>query len=140
MKYSYSEEARKRHGQLVCDSETGDCFRASMSYLFGVPNSEDLPNDHTLAYLGWAEFLHPFGLSIEWQPKSCWKSGLWIASVPSKNFKNRSHAIVMKHDKVEFDPSPFRRYHRGYSLLGTNLVSGGYCIIATDPARLGVLQ
>lgn len=134
-----SDSIRERHGQLISDSEIGDCFRACMSYLLDVPNSDDLPNDHTShPVLAWWSALWPFGLTIRWDATACWVNGLWIASVPSKNYPDRTHAIVMKNHNVEFDPSPHRRYHKGWSLLGKDLVVGGYSIGVHDSRLLGV--
>lgn len=130
---------RERHGQLISDSEVGDCFRACMSYLLGVPNSESLPNDHnTHPAVAWWQILWPLGVSIRWNAEACWVDGLWIASVPSKNYDDRFHAIVMRNHSVEFDPSPKRRYHKGWSLLGKDLVQGGYSLYVHDPRMLGV--
>lgn len=132
-------DARERHGQLISDSEVGDCLRACMSYLLGIPNSNDLPNNHEdHPILAWWTVLWPLGLTLRWDASACWVSGLWIASVPSKNYDDRFHAIVMRDHKVEFDPSPLRRYHAGWSLLGKDLVRGGYSLYVHDPSLLGV--
>lgn len=134
-----ASELRERHGQLISDSEIGDCFRASMSYLLGIPNSNDLPNDHTThPAVAWWRVLWPFGLTLRWDSSACWVQGLWIASVPSKNYEGEFHAIVMRDTNVEFDPSPKRRYHRGWSLLGKDLVWGGYSLSVHDPRLLGI--
>lgn len=133
-----ADAVRERHGQLIVDRDVGDCMRACMSYLLDVPNSDDLPNEHRMQVLAWREWLWPFGLTIRWDHKACWVDGLWIASVPSKNIPDRTHAIVMRDRQVEFDPSPRRRYHKGYSLLGTGLVLGGYALGVHDPSLLGV--
>ena len=129
---------RDKHGQIHVDSETGDCFRASMSYLLGVPNSPDLPNDHSEPgrFLGWQEWLRPFGLELEWDAKRIWREGLWILSVQSKNMPGKTHAIVMRGNRVEFDPSPHRRYRRGRRLLGDKAVVGGYYLVVSDPRAL----
>lgn len=134
-----TDPVRERHGQLLSDSEVGDCFRACMSYLLCIPNSDDLPNDHTThPVLAWWSLLWDLGLTIRWDATACWVSGLWIASVPSKNYPDRTHAIVMRDHKVEFDPSPLRRYHKGWSLLGKDVVIGGYSLYVHEPRRLGV--
>lgn len=130
---------RVRHGQLVVDSEIGDCFRACMSYLLDIPNSDALPNEHDPhPAIAWWSALWDLGLTLRWDASACWVDGLWIASVPSKNMKERTHAIVMRNTNVEFDPSPLRRYHKGWSLLGKDVVLGGYSLYVHDPSMLGV--
>lgn len=134
-----TDPVRERHGQLVSDCKVGDCFRASMSYLLNIPNSHDLPNhDEEHPFISWWRLLWPLGLTLSYDTNAFWHTGLWIASVPSKNCPGATHAIVMRDCKVEFDPSSKRRYHRGWSLLGKGLVRGGYSLRVHDSRMLGV--
>lgn len=130
---------RDRHGQLVVSSENGDCFRACMSVLLGVPNGDHLPNEHGPGWwAAWWEFLWDLGLAVSNSHAKgpVWKSHPWIASVRSKNFGERTHAIVMDGHKVLFDPSPLRRYHAGWSLLGKDVVLAGTWLEVADATRL----
>lgn len=135
---------RDRHGQLVSGPEVGDCFRACMSVLLGVPNGDHLPT-LTLAnangdwWIEWWKFLWNMGLELSHgNPKGpIWRAGMWIASVPSKNFDGKSHAIVMHDtDQVLFDPSPKRRYHAGHRLSGRDLIIDGTHVGVADARYL----
>lgn len=137
---------RQRHGQRISSSTTGDCFRASMSVILDVPNGDHLPtNDGSEGggwWFDWHYFLWDMGLAIQNASAKgpIWKSHRWVASVPSKNFEGCTHAIVMEGHKVLFDPSPLRRYHAGWSLLGADVVVGGYWLEVADVRRLPALQ
>lgn len=131
---------RGLHGQLVVDSEVGDCFRACMSVLLDVPNGDHLPNEHGRDWwVRWQHFLDPMGLALDTATARgpIWKHHPWIASVPSKNMADRTHAIVMHHGGVvRFDPSPRRRYHTRRSLLGADVVLSGTWLEVDDASRL----
>lgn len=137
-----SVEFRERHGQLDVSRETGDCFRASMSVILDVPNGDHLPTNDGSGdsswWFDWYYFLWDFGLAIQNASARgpIWKSHRWVASVISKNYDECTHAIVMDGDKVLFDPSPRRRYHAGWSLLGDDVVVGGYWLEVADVNRL----
>lgn len=135
---------RARHGQLVCDREHGDCFRAAMSVLLDLPNGDRLPGiDETGAYWhGWRGLLAQFGIAIgvDNAKGPIWKQHKWIASVPSKNFDGATHAIVMRGHRVYFDPSPRRRYHAGWSLLGKDVVLAGYWLEVADVTLFPLLD
>lgn len=136
---------RERHGQHISDRLTGDCFRASMSVILDVPNGDHLPTQDGSAdgswWSDWHYFLYDLGLAIQHSSAKgpIWKQHRWIASVPSKNHKECTHAIVMEGHKVLFDPSPNRRYHAGWSLLGLDCVVGGYWLEVADVRRLDAL-
>lgn len=131
---------RARHGQHVSDATLGDCFRASMSVLLDVPNGDHLPHlDHPDGWwLAWWRLLHDLGLEVHYDDADgpIWQNGRWIASVASRNFEGATHAIVMDGHQVLFDPSPRRRYHAGWSLLGQGAVLGGYRLQVCDARRL----
>lgn len=135
---------RERHGQRVVDRDVGDCFRACMSVLLDLPNGDHLPTLTTENMNGrwmaeWRAFLAGFGLAVlSSHPKGpIWKSHPWIASVPSKNIGDRTHAIVVDgRHKVMFDPSPRRRYRAGTGLLSTDLVLEGTWIEMADASKL----
>lgn len=140
-----SKVSRDRHGQHDSSRETGDCFRASMSVILDVPNGPHLPTNDggtgTHWWIAWHNFLWPLGLAIQNSHAKgpIWKSHRWIASVRSKNFEDCTHAIVMDGHQVLFDPSPKRRYHAGWSLLGEDCVVGGYWLEVADVCRLDAL-
>ena len=76
----------RRNKQLVFDAVKGDCFRACLTSLLGVPNDPRLPDTTSPDWLGrWSRLLHQFGLAVRYEKESCWRSGYWIASVPSLN-------------------------------------------------------
>lgn len=124
--------------QLRVDVNVGDCFRACMCSILEIPNDDRLPNvDDPMWMFRWNDLLEPYGIRLEWDRDRIWRDGYWIASVPSKNMSApTTHAIVMKDSKVAHDPSPNRRYHKGYRMLGAGLVCGGYYLVVDDPARL----
>lgn len=132
---------RARHGQRVSSATVGDCFRASMSVLLGVPNGDHLPNTHDSRWMfRWWEFLGDFGLAMNNSHSKgpIWKNHPWIASVPSKNHAGCTHAIVVDgRARVLFDPSPKKRYRPRMLLLGADLVLGGTWIEVADARKLG---
>lgn len=131
---------RDLHGQLVVDSGSGDCLRAAMSYVLGVPNGDYMPNPHKESewYFEWQRFFEPLGISIMYSHSRgpIWKEHCWIASVISKNITGCTHAIVMRGTQVEFDPSPKRRYRRMAHLLGKEIVIGGHWLEVADATKL----
>lgn len=133
--------SRERHGQQIFDKTgvDGDCFRACMSVLLDVPNGEHLPHGivENTWWSDWHYFLWDLGLAVmAGNPEGpIWKSHPWIATVPSKNIVG-THAIVMDHAKVLFDPSTHRRYRAGTYLSGKNVVLGGTWIEVSDASKL----
>ena len=130
----------KKNKQRIFNKKTGDCFRACVSSLLGIENRDGLPHiDKPTWFSDWRKFLLPYGLALNFEAKACWRSGYWIASVKSKNFPKGTHAIVMHSHKVWHDPSTHKRYRTGTSLLGKNLIVGGYFLEVVDPSKLGNL-
>ena len=126
----------KKNRQLVVDKEKGDCFRACLTSILEIPNDKKLPNCDDASWLTkWMQLLYPYGLSLAFEAKACWRSGYWIASVKSKNYKDTTHAVVMFQSKVAFDPSTKKKYKIGESLLGKEVVSGGYYLEVLNPAK-----
>lgn len=120
------DELKFKNKQLVCDPVNGDCFRACMTSILGIPNSPDLP-DGGDGWIGkWYTFLYQRGLTIQYDETKIWREGFWIASVPSKNFEKCTHSIIMLGQEVYFDPSPKDTYKTGENLLGKNIVLGGW--------------
>lgn len=126
------------HGQRIVSAGNGDCFRASMSYVLGVPNGDHLPHTTESDWLlVWMRFLGWMGLELahDFADGPIWRNQ-WIASVPSKNIEGATHAIVMDNHRVAFDPSPNRRYRRRRSLIGTGIVLGGTWLEVRDARKL----
>jgi hypothetical protein len=129
----------RKNMQLISDAGSGDCFRACLTSILGIPNDPDLPNvDQPDWFLRWHRFLSPMGLELNYEHKACWRNGYWIASVTSKNYTTCTHAIVMHGQEVFHDPSPKERYEDGLSLLGSDVVGGGYYLEVTDSSLLHV--
>lgn len=129
--------------QRIVSDVYGDCFPACMATLLDLP-IEVLPNDHSEAWFSiWTVFLEQFGLSICWDHAkgAIWESHPWIAGVKSKNYKNVTHAIIM-HDGgiVLFDPSTKKIYKKGQSLVGKDIVRGGWRITVSDFSKLHKLK
>lgn len=123
--------------QKIVNKKTGDCFRACVASILEMPNDNKLPNAHGGDWFGaWYEFFGKMGLAISFDRVAIWREGYWIASVKSKNFKNTSHAIVMKGDAVAFDPSTKKTHRKGTNLLGRGVVNGGYWIEVSDFTKL----
>ena len=127
----------QKNKQLVVDKEKGDCFRACLTSILELPNDPKLPNCDDIEWLNkWHSFLYDFGLTLAFEQKACWRQGYWIASVKSKNYADTTHAIVMQGSKVAFDPSTKKRYRIGKTLLGKDVVQGGYFLEVLDPSKI----
>jgi hypothetical protein len=125
--------------QLIVDEGKGDCFRACVTSLLGIPNDPELPNvDDPAWFFKWQKFLGPLGLEINYTD-ACWRNGYWIASVKSKNFATCTHAIVMQQQEVFHDPSTKARYEEGEALLGSTVVNGGWFLEVADASKLAAL-
>ena len=108
-----------------------------MATLLDVPNDERLPHITSKSwYSDWRKFLDKMGLRIGNDKEQIWREGYWIASVRSKNFKNTTHAIVMKNSQVYFDPSTHKRYRTGNVLSGKKIVVHGYWLEISDITKL----
>lgn len=129
----------RKNKQLVVSKGNGDCFRACMTSILGVPNTDAFPNVHGVTWFRtWKKVLSRFGLSISYYGSGgpIWRDGYWIASVKSRNFEGVTHAIIMKGDEVAYDPSTKKRYRKGKPLVGKGIVVGGYSIELNDASKL----
>lgn len=128
----------RRNRQLISDGEAGDCMRACLTSMLDIPNDPSyLPGaDDKEWFIKFRRFLMQFGIEMCNEHKAMWRYGYWMASVPSLNFEGKTHAIVMKGDRVEFDPSTKKRYRRGKSLLGENVVLGCNYLEVVDASKL----
>ncbi len=132
-----------KNKQLIVDSKIGDCVRACLTSILGVPNTHNLPNftektkdgHYNGGWPKWRKLLNEMGISLEYDHERIWRTGYWIASVPSKNYKGGYHAIVMNGCNVAHDPSTKKRYRAGTSMLGKK-VAGGYWLEITDASKL----
>ena len=122
--------------QKITSNKNGDCFGACIASLLEIP-LDTLPNPHGDDWLTvWKTWFEDRGMAITWHYKRIWRQHLWIASAKSKNFKDTTHAIIMKGSVVEFDPSTKKRYRKGTNLLNKNVVSGGWWIEISDVEKL----
>ena len=111
-----------------------------MTSILDIPNDTSLPDGGDPEWgQKWFRFLNDLGLSMVYEIKACWRSGYWIASVPSLNYEGVSHAIVMNHCTIEFDPSTAKAYPSGESLAGKGIVKGGHYLEVLDPSKLSKL-
>ncbi|MDY6894331.1 MAG: DUF551 domain-containing protein [Thermotogota bacterium] len=123
----------KPQKQKICSKNNGDCFRACVASMLELQNDDNLPNPHGDDWLTkWLKWFGDIGLRLSWHHKSIWRDGFWIASVPSKNFENTTHAIIMRGLHVFFDPSLYEKYQKGTYMLKSELVSGGWWIEIDD--------
>lgn len=132
----------KKQKQRIVSHGKGDCFAACMATLLELP-IEVLPNDHSdYHFVVWSTFLGQFGLELTYHGEKgpIWHDFPWIASVPSINFENTSHVIIVDRDKVLFDPSTKKIYKKGTKLLGKKIVTGGYTLVVSDPSKLHKLN
>ena len=130
-----------KNEQLISDPVNGDCFRACVTSLLGIPNSEIIPSCGDGSwFVEYSKFLGKFGLNVHYEEKACWRNGYWIASVPSLNFPKVTHAIIMNCQEVYFDPSPNKKYTEGENLLGKDVVLGGWYFEVEDFSKLRFSQ
>lgn len=132
-----------RNKQIIFDSKNGDCMRASLTSMLGLPNDPKkvpLGGANENFYGKCHEFLYQFGLTLTYEQKACWRDGFWMGSVKSKNFKGGGHSIVMNGCKVWHDPSTHKRYKTGENLLGKEVINGGYFLEVIDPSKLYKLE
>lgn len=126
-----------KNEQLIVDPKRGDCFRACLTSLLGIQNTEEFPDGGDKEwFLKWSKFLNGMGLSIQYTEKAFWRSGYWIASVKSLNFLDVTHAIIMDCQEVYFDPSTKEKYLSGENLLSKDVVLGGWYLEVEDLSKL----
>jgi len=129
--------------QRIVHNKYGDCHAACVASILELP-IEVIPNDHSPAHhFVMRSFLGQFGLGLECQnPQGpIWKTHPWIASVKSINYGEGTHAIIMHQGgEVLFDPSTKKRYKKGESLLGKDVVLAGWDFVITDFSKIGNLQ
>lgn len=131
-----------KYRQSFVDHVVGDCFRACMATVLQV-TPIILPNDHSPHWwFNWKKYLNQFGMELNYDTATgpIWQSHKWIASVPSLNLKEQTHAIVMDGQKVFHDPSTRKRYKTGTNLLGQDIVLGGYFLLVSDATKLHILE
>lgn len=122
--------------QKICSKTKGDCFRACIASILEM-DIDSLPNPKSEMWLmEWRSWFQERGMRLDWDHEKIWREGYWIASVPSKNYKDVYHAIVMKDHWVEFDPSTKKRYRKGNNMLRKDLITFGYWIELDDISKL----
>jgi hypothetical protein len=128
--------------QLISDPGKVDCVRACITSILNIPNDANLPNvDSSDWYFQWHNLLDMFGIELAYERRSFWRSGYWIASVPSLNYPPPiTHAIVMYGTDIYWDPSTKIKYQSGRSLLKENIVTGGFFLEITDSSKLCNLE
>jgi len=123
--------------QNIFNKDIGDCFRACMASILEIPNSNNIPNIDQKKWLNnWMNWLEVRGMRLGMDHEAIWKDGYWIATVPSLNLRDTTHAIVMFGGKVAFDPSTHKKYRKGTNLFCKNIVSFGHWIEISDMTKL----
>jgi len=131
----------RENKQLIIDTEKGDCFRACLTSILGIPNDPTLPDINNPKWKQeWDAFLGQFGLRLVFNIGDVWRSGYWIAGVPSKNYTDSNHAIVMKGTRIAFDPSTKKTYEKGRNIFGSGLVLSGYSLEVMDTSLFPKLE
>jgi hypothetical protein len=125
-----------KNEQLISDPVKGDCFRACITSLLGIPNTDELPDGDKDWFVGWGNYLRKMGLNIRYEEEAFWREGYWIASVKSLNFPDVTHAIIMNGQEIYFDPSPNKKYQEGENLLSKDIVLGGWYFEVEDFSKL----
>lgn len=128
----------KKVKQRIVSPRYGDCFGACLASILELP-IEVIPNDHSPIWFNIQKmYLNQFGLSLTFHGSKgpIWDDSPWIASVKSKNYEGVTHAIIMQGTEVLFDPSTKDSYKKGTTLLGEDIVIGGYIIRVSDFSRL----
>lgn len=127
----------KEEKQKISDKEKGDCFRACLASILEIKNDDSFVVIDTKNWLQpYFNVLGKMGLRLNFDKDAIWRNGYWIASVPSLNFKNTTHAIVMFGDKVAFDPNIKKKYRKGMNILGKDIVKFGYWVEVSDFGKL----
>lgn len=106
--------------QKVVDPGKGDCMRACIASILELP-ADAVPNflEELEKGVGWFEcfdtFLRSHGLEYHGQQPptlamelSEGLDGYYMATVPSLNFPDKTHAVVFHRDKFVHDPSPLQ--------------------------------
>ena len=108
--------------QVIIDKGRGDCERACIASLLdlplnAVPNFIEIPewHRHLVRYhfmnsCGW---VHVGTINADLFDPSKYPSmnGYYYASVPSKNFKDTFHAVILSEEGIiAHDPSPHKQY------------------------------
>lgn len=126
--------------QRSVDGETGDCQRACVASLLELPNHDRLPHITSEMWLfEWIKLLETFGMRWGSDQEAIWREGFWIGSVPSLNYPNKTHAIVMEGSCVSHDPSTKLRYETGRH-LGSDTVRWGNWLEVSDVSKLDNLK
>lgn len=103
--------------QTIPSPPHGDCFRACIASILEV-GIDDLPNPISDDWAKeWGEHLETRGLSlveIVLTERGCWwhiaNEQYWIASVPSLNYPDKFHSVVMRGGELAHDPSLGEKY------------------------------
>ena len=120
--------------QVIVDKGRGDCERACIASLLdlplnAVPNFIEIPewNRHLVRYYfmkscGWE---HEGTIAVDLFDPAKYPSinGYYYASVPSMNFDNTFHAVVLSEDGIIIhDPSPHKQY-QGVHMDATDMLT-----------------
>lgn len=127
-------------GDDLLVDERGDCVRACMTSILGLP-LDSAKNVHgTDWWQRWQEFVGCYGFELLIiYPKQMYAlpSGYWMAVVPSLTMK-ANHCIVAKGRDLFHDPGMKRRYTTAEwdALWADNgIIYEGWLLVPLDPAE-----
>ena len=110
------------------DDQKGDCLRACFCSLLEI-EPDQLECFHGEDWwLRYVEALRPFGVYPLVVNVDGPLYGYWIAEVPSWNYPDCTHAIVMHEDTVVWDPSP------GKKVTSVSYPQEGIVLVPDNPA------
>jgi hypothetical protein len=114
-----------------------DCFRACMASILELPNDDSLPHiTSDKWHIEWKRLLGKFGLNVIFGKRDSWSEGYWIANVPSLNYPDKLHSIVMDGNNIAFDPSLKETYKKGQNLRGKNIIEDCCWLEVDDVSKL----
>jgi hypothetical protein len=137
-------------GGNVPPEERGDCVRACLTSMLGVP-IESMENCHGE---GWWDrlrtqvFLHGYDLAVfspQYEPPM---EAYWMATLPSLNLgpepdgSPAEHCVVARGYTLIHDPSQGERYDQdGFvKAFEDGAISGGWVLVPNDPSRMRLVS
>lgn len=132
--------------QAISCGGRGDCMRATLASLLGL-ELEAVPHFILLPERLWNYVFSMFLWALGWSYEGCMSysktepnnlcledsfDGYFYATVPSRNFEGKTHAVVMDmNGVVVHDPSPTKKY-QGENVIETGCIEYWYLVKRRD--------